>query len=307
MQIDHSYDGQSPSVDALIIGLTARQQGVVARRQLDERGVGRGAVELRLRKGLLLPIHRGVYAMAGLPLTIRGHWMAAVLACGPEAVLSHFAAAALWDLQRAPSVRIDVTAPGKHALKGVRCHIARSLPDQDRATIDGIPVTSLNRTVLDLSELQSRQRVRSTLEAVQRRDLLDKPALDALIDRTPGRNLHHLRAALNEIHDEAPWTQSELETRFLEVIRAAGLPEPSVNVVVHDEVVDFYWPGAQLIVEVDGYAFHKGRRAFEQDRARDLKLRVAGEHVIRITHRVIEHETIGLVADLRRLLGSTAA
>ena len=306
-EIDPLYGGKVPSADALIIGLTGRQQGVAARWQLVERGVSDRVLERRLHKGVLVPIHRGVYAMGGLALTFRGHWMAAVLACGPDAVLSHFAAAALWDLQRPPSTRIDVTAPGRHTLKGVRCHVARSLSDEDRSTIDGIPVTSLNRTILDVGEARSRQRLRSTLEGVQRRDLLDCRALEALIDRNPGRRVANLRAALSDLQDEAPWTQSELERRFLEIVRAAGLPEPSANVLVHGQLVDFYWPERRLIVEVDGYAFHKTRLVIENDRHRDLALQAEGELVVRLTSRQILREAVKLVIDLRRLLGSTAA
>jgi very-short-patch-repair endonuclease len=234
--------------------------------------------------------------------------MAAALACGPEAVLSHFAAAALWDLQRAPSLRIDVTAPRAHTLPGVHCHVARSLSDEDVATIDGIPVTSLNRTALDLAELLPAQRLCSTLETAQRRDLLDVRSLEALIVRSRGhRGVKPLKAALAQLRDEAPWTQSELERRFLELVRSTGLREPSANVVVAGELVDFHWPQSRVVVEVDGYASHNGHRSFEEDRRRDTKLQLAGERVIRITYRQMEHATRSLVADLRRLLGSTAA
>jgi very-short-patch-repair endonuclease len=275
---------------------------------MEELGLGRGAIARRVRRAGLRRVHRGVYAVGAVRLADTGRWMAAVLACGPEAVLSHFAAAALWDLQRAPSKRIDVTAPGAHTLPGVHCHIARSLTKEDRATIDAIPVTSLNRTTLDLAAVQSPQRLRSTLEAAQRRDLLDVRSLDALIVRSRGhRGVQPLKAALAQLRNEAPWTQSELERRFLELIRSAGLSEPSVNVIVAGELVDFHWPARHLIVEVDGFAFHKGHRSFDQDRAKDLKLHLAGEHVIRITHRQIGHGSRQLVADVRRLLGSTAA
>jgi very-short-patch-repair endonuclease len=294
--------------DHRLAALASSQHGIVASWQLKEMGYTRPAIARRAQTGRLRRLHRGVYAIGGARLSLRGHWMAAVLACGSGAVLSHYAAAALWDLQRAPGTRIDVTAAGKHEVQGVRCHVARSLSDEDRTTIDGIPVTSLTRTALDLAELLPPQRLRSTLEAAQRRDLLDMRSLDALIVRSRGhRGVKPLKAALAQLHDEAPWTQSELERRFLELIRSAGLGEPSVNVVVAGELVDFHWPQSRLVVEVDGYANHNGHRSFEEDRRRDTQLQLAGERVIRVTHRQMEHAARSLVADLRRLLGSTAA
>ncbi|MFZ0040023.1 MAG: hypothetical protein WAK93_01850, partial [Solirubrobacteraceae bacterium] len=221
--------------------------------QLEGLGYSRWAVHRLVRAKHLHRLYNGVYAVGHTRLSLHGHWMAAVLACGKDAVLSHYCAAALWDLQRAPGTRIDVMAPSNHKLAGVRCHTARSLPQQDRAVIDAIPVTSLNRTLLDQAQELSAQRLRSTLEAAQRRDLLDIGALKDLIARSAGhRGVKPLKAALAELGDEAPWTQSELETRFLELVRAAGLPEPSANVLVHGVLVDFYWPEHGLVVEIDG-------------------------------------------------------
>ncbi len=293
--------------DHRLAALAARQHGVVASWQLQAMGYTRAAIARLARGGWLHKLHRGVYAVGHRRLTLRGHWMAAVLACGPEAVLSHFAAAALWGLQNPSRTRIDVTAPSKHTVEGVQCHVARGLSDEDRAIVDGIPTTSISRLLLDLAPLEHPQRLRSTLESVQRRDLLDVRALRTAIGRSRG---HHgqkpLKAALAELDDEAPWTQSELERRFLELVRGAGLPEPSANVVVAGQLVDFHWSQSGIVVEVDGYAFHANRRSFEEDRRRDVKLQVAGERVIRVTHRQIEHFPGQLVADLRRLIGSPA-
>lgn len=218
-------------------------------------------------------------------------------------MLSRHAAAALWELRTAPTGPIDVTAPGKRTHRGIRCHVARRFDPRDRTTIDGIPVTSLNRTLLDEAEVLSPQRLRSMLEAVQRRDLLNLESLQALLARSPGRRgVKPLRAALALLHDEAPWTQSELERRFLELIRAAGLPEPQANVVVEGVVVDFFWPAQRLVVEVDGYRFHKAKRTFEDDRRRDAKLQIAAVRVLRVTHQRIAAEANALLDDLHRLL-----
>jgi len=227
----------------------------------------------------------------------------AVLACGCDAALSYHAAGALWELRAAPTGPIDVTALGRRSHPGIRCHIARTLDPRDHTTIDGIPVTSLNRTLLDLAEVLSPQRLRSMLEAAQRRDLINPEALNALLARSPGRRgVKPLRAALALLHDEAPWTQSELERRFLELIRTAGLPEPQANVVVEGFVVDFFWPVQRLVVEVDGYRFHKTKRSFEEDRQRDATLQIAAVRVLRVTHQRIAAEANALLDDLHRLL-----
>ncbi len=293
---------------ARVGALAHRQHGVVAIWQLEALGVSPWAVQRRVKAGHLLRLHRGVYAVGHQRITVRGRWMAAVLACGPQAVLSHHAAAALWELCAAPSGPTEVTAPGVHRTDGIRCHATRRLDPRDRTAIDGIPVTSLNRTLLDLAELLSPQRLRSMLEAAQRRDLVNPEALTALLARSPGRRgATPLNAALAQLHDEAPWTQSELERRFLELIRGAGLPEPQCNVVVEGIVVDFYWPADRLVVEVDGYRFHKTKRSFEEDRRRDARLQIAEIRVVRITHERIVGQPEALLHDLRCLLGSSPA
>ena len=293
---------------SVLVALADRQYAVVAMFQLLALGYSRWAVRRRVDAKQLHRRHRGVYAVGHAKLTMRGEWMAAVLACGPEAVLSHHAAAALWALRGTPGGLIDVTAPGLHKVEGVRCHVSLHRPQPDRTTIDGIPVTSLNRTLLDQAATMSPQRLRSILEAAQRRDLLDGRSLDAFLARSKGHaGRRPLSDAIKELTDESPWTQSELERRFLELIRAAGLPEPQCNVLVAGELVDFYWPQQRLVVEVDGYRFHKTRRSFEDDRRKDVKLQLAGCRPVRITYRRIRYEPRALIADLARLLGSPPA
>jgi very-short-patch-repair endonuclease len=285
--------------------LAARQHGVVAMFQLEALGYSRWAVWRLVEAKQLHRLYRGVYAVGHTRLSMRGRWMAAVLACGPEAVLSHHAAAALWELRPAPSTIIDITAPGKRKHAGIRCHVALNLPNQDRTQIDGIPVTSLYRTLLDQAGTLNPQRLRSVVEAAERRDLLDARTLDSFLARSQGhRGQTPLRAVIGSLTDEAPWTQSELERRFLELIRAAGLPEPRCNVLVAGELVDFYWPAQRLVVEVDGYRFHKTRRSFEDDRRKDLRLQLAGCRAVRITARRIQYEPGRLTAELHRLIGS---
>ncbi len=256
-------------------------------------------------KGWLHRLHRGVYAVGHSRLTVRGRWMAAVLACGPDAVLSHRAAAALHELRTAPGL-IEVTALTNRAIPGIRCHRSRCLGRSDRTTIDGIPVTSVNRTLLDIAAQERPQRLRSILETVQRQERLRPRQLDELLAHSAGhRGVTPLRQALSALHDEAPWTQSVLEQRFLELLRDAGLPEPRTNVLVDGELVDCFWPEHNLVVELDSYGFHRGRRQFEQDRAKDTRHTLAGRRSARITQARVEHEPRTVLYDVSLLLGAS--
>lgn len=294
-----------------LAALAAIQHGVVARWQLLELGLTRDQIQTLIARGQLHRLYRGVYAVGHRRLSVRGRWMAAVLAGGPEAVLSHRAAAALWELRPAPGGPIDVTLPGSHragepAAQGqprARVHKVRRLEPDDRTTIDGIPVTSLHRTLLDFAEVARFQTLRHALDEAARRDLLDGRGLESLYARSRGRRgLKPLKAAVAKLRGSAPWTQSELERRFLALIREANLPEPRANVVVEGFVVDLWWEEARVVVELDGYGFHKGRQKFASDRLQDTKLQLAGCVSIRVTQERLEFGWRELLADLTRAL-----
>ena len=242
-------------------------------------------------------------------LTLKGRWMAAVLAGGPTAVLSHRAAITLWDLRPSSTGPIDVTVIARsRSQPGILFHNVRRLHPDDHAVLDGIPVTSVHRTLLDFAEVAKPQQLRLALEAADRLELLDGRKLDALYARIRGRRgTKLLKAAADELRGPAPWTQSELERRFLALIREAGLPEPSCNVLVGGFLVDCWWPRARLVVEIDGYRFHKSRKQFEENRLRDTKLQLEGIRVLRVTQPRIEREPGELLSDVRRGLGGVAA
>jgi very-short-patch-repair endonuclease len=273
--------------------------------------ISRAEVQGRLDAGRLHRIHRGVYAVGHRKLTLKGRWMAAVLACGPPvAVLSHRCALALWDLRQAPSGAIEVTVRGqrKPGPKGVRVRRSRVLADADVDGVDGIPVTSLAWTVVDYAGISSRQQLRLVLEALERRELYIGRELDELLERTPNRKgVKTLRAAIADIKGPAPWLQSKLEETFRELIRGSDLPDYEANVMVEGEVVDALWREQRVIVELDGYAFHKSRAQFEADRRRDAKLTVAGYRVLRVTQRRLQHEPQAVLAEIRALLSAARA
>ena len=276
--------------------------------QLLELGYTRRMIQGRGARGQLIRIHRGVYAVGHGNLSIRGRWMAAVLACGHGTVLSHRDAAALHDLRPIGSGPIHVTAPSPRQIPGVRCHRARDLDPADVVIVDDIPVTTVERTLLDLAETDSGQHLRWALEQAQRQDKLNFGLLQAVIARNPGRHgIKPLQEAMNELADEPEWTQSWLERAFREITRAENLPEPEFNVYVEGELVDAVWREQNLVVEVDGWKFHKTKRSFEDDRRKDAKLVVRHWRVVRFTYNRVRYDRAGVAGELSELLRGAPA
>ena len=302
----HDIDGLKQPGDERIAELARRQHGVVAYRQLVEMGFGRGAIEHRIACGRLHRVHRGVYAVGHRRISSRGLCMAAVLACGPGAVASHRWAAAIWGIRPNASRTVDVTTQGRsrHPRRGIRVHNARRLHPDDWTTRDGIPITTVARTLLDLAETVRRQQLRRAFEHAERLRLLDIRALEELCKRSRGRRgLRPLKALLAEAKGPPPATRSDLEDRFLDLVREANLPLPVVNGLVEGFEVDMHWPERQLVVELDSRAWHGTDAAFERDRMRDTELQLAEHRVLRITHRRLEGAPESVVSDLRRALG----
>lgn len=296
--------GKSHPGDREIAKLAERQHGVVALWQLIALGFEADAVEARVRRGRLHRLHQGVYAVGHRNLDWRGVLIAAVLACGPEAVLSHRSAAKLWGIRPDNRRRVDVTVParGLRSRDGIQPHCVRRLDPRDVTKLDGIPVTTLPRTLLDLAEVAPKDHVVKAMTEAERRGIIDLHALQATMERSPGRRgLKPLRAILADVVIE-PNTREEFEHRFFQVIREAGLPRPQVNVLVEGKLVDFYWPHANLIVELDSWKFHRHRKAFEDDREWSTVLTLADYRVIRITWRQLTKDPAKLVQRLRKLL-----
>jgi very-short-patch-repair endonuclease len=287
--------------DRLIAALAAKQHGVVAARQLAQLGLGSDAILHRARSGQLHRLHQGVYAVGHRKLTREGHWMAAVLAYGPGAVLSQRSAAALWGFS-AGAAQIDVTVG--HATRsrpGVRAHSANLHPE-DVATRHNIPLTSVSRTILDLAARLDESRLIRVIETADRHQLFDLRALDRAVARQPRRaGVRRLRAVLGDYRDPED-TRSGLERDFLSLVVAAKLPRPQVNVLVAGVLVDCYWPESRLVTELDSRGFHLSPRAFERDRVRDAILQRNGLRVLRITRNRLENEPGRVLEDVRALI-----
>jgi very-short-patch-repair endonuclease len=283
-----------------IAALAKRQHGVVSRRQLLALGLGPRTIGRRLEDGRLYRMHREVYALSD-PLGSRnGHWMAAVLACGDGALLSHRSAAQLWGLMRLRPASIDVSAARGRRRKGITVHEG-GIYEEDRAECAGIPVTSVARTVFDLAEVLDVGNVAKAFEEADRLRLLRIRELEAVCARCPGRRaLRPIRSLIAEARYPET-TRSDLEDAVLALCRKHDLPMPVANVEVLGHEVDAFWPHERLIVEADSVAFHSHRAAFERDRARDAARQAEGYRVIRLTHRRIEREP-AVVADQLRVL-----
>jgi predicted transcriptional regulator of viral defense system len=287
-------------IDRLIAALAEQQHGVVAVWQLLELGLGRGGIQHRVNIGRLHRIHRGVYAVGHRKLTRQGHRMAAVLAYGPDAVLSHWSAAAHWGIGQG-SYKIDVTTPySKRSRTTIRAHTANP-HEADRTIHDGIPVTTVARTILDLAARTRQDGLTSLMEAADRKNLLDLTALDRAMARRPGAaGTKRLKAALAAYRGPTD-TRSRLERDFRRLVAKAGLPEPQFNVVVAGLTVDVYWPEWKLVVELDGEPYHNNPGAFETDRVRDATLQKVDLRVLRVTGDRLDNTPGAVLADIRAL------
>jgi hypothetical protein len=291
------------SGDRGLAEIAARQHGVVARWQLNALGLRDGAVARRLGSGRLHRLHRGVYAVGHKVVPHRGRLIAAVLACGPDAVLSHRSAAGIWGILRTSSPVVEVTAPTRAGHPGITLHRVRRLDPEDRALHDGIPVTTVARTILDCAAELGPRRTEQMIEASERLRLFDLTAIGDCRARSRGhRGERPLKAALAAIHRPPADTRSPLEERFLDFCRDAGVPPPATNVTVAGYEVDAAWLEQRLVVELDSYEFHGPRGAFERDRVRDTAIQLAEFRVVRVTHRRLTVRRAALEAEIRGFL-----
>ena len=294
--------------DAAIAKLASGQHGLVARSQIVELGLGREAIRRRILAGRLHPVQSCVYAVGHPVLSREGRWMAAVLACGPDAVLSHRSAAVHWGIRDHRGGPIDITSPSKTKSRGaIRRHYIR-LPVDEITVDEGIPITTVPRTIFDLAASGVGEHVvEAALRQAEFLELHDRLSLPDLLHRYPRhRGARAIRAALARRAERPGRPRSWLEERFLPFLDRHRLPRPQLNAWLRvdrrDVQVDCLWPESMNIVELDGWQGHGTRSAFREDRARDRKLRVAGYGVTRIERSALDDEPEALAADLRSLL-----
>jgi very-short-patch-repair endonuclease len=288
--------------------MARRQHGVVGRQQLLAMGLGEDAIDYRLAIGRLHRLQDGVYAVGHRLVAKYGWWMAAVLASGPDAVLSHHSAAAMWGLRSYNERAVQVTVPTKStSSKLVRRH-HKALPLDEITVKEGIPVTTVPRTIFDLAATEPLDVVKAMLREAEFLELHDRLSLWDLVERYPGRRgIRKVKIALEALKDEPTDERKSLfEERFVPFLRRHSLLRPRFNdwILVGDKrfQVDCLWPEQRQVVELDGWQGHKTRTAFREDRARDRKLRVAGYGVTRLTWNQLDDEPESVASDLRALL-----
>jgi very-short-patch-repair endonuclease/predicted transcriptional regulator of viral defense system len=281
------------------------QHGVIARSQLLELGFSRSAIQHRIATGRLHPLSRGVYAVGRPAVTRRGRWMAAVLSSGPDAVLSHANAAALWGIRPEDGKRIEVSVPDRNDRRrpGVVVHRPTRLPPRDRTVKDGIPVTTPIRTLVDLATRMQVSQLEAAINEANKRDLIDPETLRAAMDAMAGvRGASRLRSLLDR--RTFALTDSELERLFLPLARQAGLPAPLTQQRVNGFRVDFYWPELGLVVETDGLRYHRTPAQQARDRLRDHAHLAAGLTPVRFTHAQVRFERAYVGTTLRAVVAN---
>lgn len=294
--------------------LAARQHGVVTRRQLRDAGFAEAIVDRRVAAGIFLSLHRGVYLLGTLRGRLEPEWarvVAARLACGADAVVSHASAGWLWRLLRRPNraapVSITVPEAARRQRPGILIHRSVDLTRAEITRIEGIPVTRPGRTLRDLATVLTVKELNRAAGRVERRGLIDSAGFPALVASHAGRpGAPVLRAAL--LGDGGiVLTRSEAEERLLALILEHGLPQPQVNVPVEGLEVDFYWPDLKLVIEADGFAYHNRRGSFENDHQRDLELKARGFTVMRVTWRQLVEEPKATAGLINRSFGHAEA
>jgi very-short-patch-repair endonuclease len=279
--------------------------------QLKTHGLTASGVRKRIASGRLFRVHHRVYSLVPPALlSLRGRYMAAVLACGEDAVLSHRSAAHLHEIRATSRAKIDVTVPGRSRPKveGVDVHRSITLTPADVTTVDGIPCTTVARTVHDLAAVVNPRATERAIEQAEIREILDLRKLqDVLARNARTRGARRLRRIFAERFATAP-TESELEEQLLALCRGARLPLPERQVYIDPGDgeppvrVDFCWRAQKLVVETDGGRYHRTPRAFESDRRRDQRLTLAGWRVLRITWRQLRDEPQRIAAMIAQAL-----
>jgi very-short-patch-repair endonuclease len=290
--------------EAAVARIAAAQHGVVTARQLHNAGFGRNAIARRLEGEWLVRVHEGVYQVGVFGSHFAGE-MAALLACGPWSAIGRRSAVAVHGLPGSCGGMVDVTIP--HEVKagrpGIRYHRVALLPEEDVTVRHGLRVTTPARTLVDLAASTPPAELERLIEEIQVQRLATPDEILEAIRRGAGRpGIRKLRAAADLSLDEPLFTRSEAERRLRRLVRSAALPTPRTNVKRAGWEVDAVWDRQRLVVEVDGYRYHRTRAKFERDRRKDAQLMLVGYRVLRITWRQLTREPETVIATIAAAL-----
>lgn len=288
-----------------VFELARKQHGVVTRADVLATGVSGSTVDRWLKNRLLIRFHRGVYLVGGARDSAKSRWLAAVIAAGQAALLSHWSAAHLWSvLPRRRSAKSSVTIPypGDRKRPGIRIYRSRTLTDDDHTRHRGIPVTTPARTLVDLAEFMGGRDLERVVARAERDGLVTSRKVRQVMERCASKPGVLTLEAILARAGGAAFIRSEAEARFLELVREAELANPRSNHVVGPYEVDFHWPAARVAVEIDGFAYHSSRATFENDRRRDAWLTRNGIQVLRFTWKQIVDTPIKTITTLIRAI-----
>ncbi len=292
--------------ESIAAGTASGQGGAIAWRQLRASEVTEAAIKHRAHIGHLHRVHRGVYIVGHKALASTAREHAALLACGPRALVSHWSAAHLWRLIETPPEEIHVTLVGRRcrARAGIRLHTTGRLAGPDIRRRDGLPLTAPARTLVDLAAHTNQAELERLVAEARVLELLSARDLDKVLARAGPRPGVAAMRRLLDAEQGPSLTRSEAERELQRLTKEAGLPTPQTNARVAGYEVDFLWPVPKVIVEVDGFRFHGHRRAFESDRKKGLALAATGYRVIRITWRQLVDEPVHVAVRLAQALAN---
>jgi very-short-patch-repair endonuclease len=290
-------------VDREIGEIAAQAHGIVTRVELLQAGITRNEIEHRLGTGSLIAVLRGVYRVGHRAPSLEARYIAAVKAGGQEGVLSGLPAAHLFGLVKGTAPPPEVTAPTERRIKGVKTRRCR-LDRRDKTLWRGIPVTTVPRTLVDVSSLLPLEGLARVFHEANVRYRTRPDQVEAALARAPRvKGSNGLRRVLRgDVHV----TLSELERAFLRLLRAGGLPLPRTNSQAGNRYVDCRWPDHRLTVELDSYRYHNSRHSWEQDRRREREAYARGDHFRRFTYDDVTERGAAVVAELRPLLADSS-
>ena len=292
--------------------LAATQFGLITRRQLFEVGVTRRQIDGRLASDRWELWKLGIYSVVAMPPSKHRDLMGACLMCGPDAAVSHRSAAAIHSLPGGDDQLIEITANRQTKRPGVIVH-RRAVPRHCFRSLEGLPVTSVDLTLLDLGEVLPTRRVEEAVDAALARRLTTTDRLRAHLERYGGSGRGGsgaLRSILDLSDGSQPPPESVLETRFVQFLRRYGLPQPDRQVPIREAGrfvgrVDFFFEPAKVIVEADSFRHHVARNDWERDRIRRNELTLLGWKVLHVTWKQLHDAPRETAARLRRALGLT--
>jgi very-short-patch-repair endonuclease len=293
--------GQGRTVEARIARIGSDCHGVVTRPELLAVGISSRQIDRRIKRGLLIPIHRGVFRVGHAAASLEARYLAAVKACGPGALLAGRAAAHLYRLLKGSPSLPEVLCLTQRRIDGVITRRTRHPDPRDATTFRGIPATTIPRTLVDLAAVLDEDALaRAVHEAEVRR--VKPGAVEAILARR--HNWPGARKLRRVLWGEVPVSLSRLESSFIAAVRRARLPLPETNRRIDDRYVDCHWPAQRLTVELDGYRYHGSRHAWESDRQREREARARGDEFRRYTWTDVDEESGPMLADLRSLLAT---